>query len=85
MEELLDRIDELEGKLNGLIERYESRVRAEATEVGEVEALRSAVEELQQENDRMKETLEKVRQRVARLLDRVEALTLEAENSAELF
>ena len=86
MEELLRKIDELEERLGGMIERYQALAEgSSSTASEEIKALRSEAEGLRKENREAKAALAKVRKRVTALLERVDQVSADSGKSPSLF
>jgi len=86
VEDLLNKIEELETKLGEMIGRYQSLAESRSSEAPEeVERMRAEADRLRQENKEMKGTLDKVRQRVVTLLERVDQMPGENDKLPSLF
>lgn len=85
MEELLAKIEELEEKLGGMIERYQAVAKGDSPAAEEIKGLRAEAKQLRDENRAMKATLDKVRRRVSALLERVDQVSKGGGASPGLF
>lgn len=85
MQELISKIDELESKLGNLLERYEANARGDESASEQTKALKQSLKQVQVENAHLKETLEQVRGRIGRLLEKIESRSADAEPTSSLF
>jgi len=85
VEELLGKIGELEEKLENLLSRYQEKLSDDRGGGEKHDTLQARISELQEENDELKLTLDKVRERTTRLVDRLEEMMENAEQQVSLF